>query len=270
MEEDRLSRVTGMLGEPSLKGTTDAIATVRRLLVSFTDTLDVLDCLPAMPMVATGWHWWSRQGAPIHLPRVSWMLRSLTLWHIDRVLSGAEKMFTAGRRLGSRGQAKLMPFAPSPNSGHRFPRDQRRCGSVAPWAECVGAGPVLDRWLAMAVNLQRPPRSGPRLQRQASGWHASCGSGARGRSRYRASRHTRAGRAVSRSAVHINSTGGNRARAAGHPSHCVADTNVACVVRLAATRTQPPLASSKHAGRRAHTTHTDLARVIASRADLMP
>ena len=103
MEEDRLSRVTGMLGEPSLKGTTDAIATVRRLLVSYTDTLDVLDCLPAMPMVATGWHWWSRQGAPIRLPRVSWMLRSLTLWHIDRVLSGAEKMFHRRSALGIAG-----------------------------------------------------------------------------------------------------------------------------------------------------------------------
>ncbi len=102
---------------------------------------------------------------------------------------------------------------------------------------CGGAEPVLDRWLAMAVNLQRPPRSGPRVQRQASAWHASCGSGARGGSRYRASRHTRAGRAVSRSAVHINSTGGNRARTAGHPSHRVAGTNVARVVRFVATRT---------------------------------
>jgi hypothetical protein len=103
MEEDRLSRVTGMLGEPSLKGTADAIATVRRLLVSYTDTLDVLDCLPAMPVVATGWHWWSRPGAPIRLPRVSWMLRSLTLWHIDHVLSGAEKMLHRRSALGIAG-----------------------------------------------------------------------------------------------------------------------------------------------------------------------
>jgi hypothetical protein len=103
MEEDQLPRVTGMLGEPSLKGTTDATATVRRLLVAYTDTLDVLDCLPAMPTVATGWHWWSRPGAPIRLPRVSWMLRSLTLWHIDRVLSGAEKIFHRRSALGIAG-----------------------------------------------------------------------------------------------------------------------------------------------------------------------
>ena len=92
-----------MLGEPSLKGTTDATATVRRLLVAYADTLDVLDRLPAMPMVATGWHWWSRPGAPIRLPRVSWMLRSLTLWHIDRVLSGAERMFHRRSALGIAG-----------------------------------------------------------------------------------------------------------------------------------------------------------------------
>lgn len=92
-----------MLGEPSLKGATDATATVRRLLVAYTDTLDVLDGLPAMPTVATGWHWWSRPGAPIRLPRVSWMLRSLTLWHIERVLSGAEKMFHRRSALGIAG-----------------------------------------------------------------------------------------------------------------------------------------------------------------------
>jgi hypothetical protein len=92
-----------VLGEPSLKGTTDATATVRRLLVAYADTLDVLDRLPAMPTVATGWYWWSRPGSPIRLPRVSWMLRSLTLWHIDRVLSGAEKMFRRRSALGIAG-----------------------------------------------------------------------------------------------------------------------------------------------------------------------
>jgi hypothetical protein len=95
-----------MLGEPSLKSATDATATVRRLLVAYTDTLDVLDGLPAMPTVATGWHWWSRPGAPIRLPRVSWMLRSLTLWHIERVLSGAEQMFHRRSALGIAGAAE--------------------------------------------------------------------------------------------------------------------------------------------------------------------
>jgi hypothetical protein len=97
---DQLPGVPGVLGEPPPQGATDATATVRRLLVAYADTLDVVDGLPAMPMVATGKHWWSRPGAPIRLPRVSWMLRSLTLWHIDRVLSGAERMFHRRSALG--------------------------------------------------------------------------------------------------------------------------------------------------------------------------
>lgn len=68
-------------------------ATVRRLLAAYADTLDILDGLPMIPMVASRWHWWSRQRSPIRLPRISWMLRSLTLWHIDRVLSEAERAF---------------------------------------------------------------------------------------------------------------------------------------------------------------------------------
>ena len=51
-------------------------------------------------MVATGWHWWSRPDAPIRLPRVRWMLRSLTLWHIERVLAGAERVFRRRTALG--------------------------------------------------------------------------------------------------------------------------------------------------------------------------
>ncbi len=35
-------------------------ATVRRLLAAYASTLDVLDGLPATPMIATRWHWWSR------------------------------------------------------------------------------------------------------------------------------------------------------------------------------------------------------------------
>ena len=85
------------------QGVPEATATVRRLLVAYADTLDVLDGLPAAPMVATGWHWWSRPSAPIRLPRVSWMLRSLTLWHIDRVLSGAEGVFHRRSGLGIAG-----------------------------------------------------------------------------------------------------------------------------------------------------------------------
>lgn len=79
---------------------TEARATVRRLLVAYADTLDVVDSLPLTPMVATGWHWWSKPGAPIRVPRVSWMLRSLMLWHIDRVLAGAERAFHRRAALG--------------------------------------------------------------------------------------------------------------------------------------------------------------------------
>ena len=98
-EGDQRPGIPGVLGEASPQGATDATATVRRLLAAYADTLDVVDRLPAMPMVATGRHW-SRPGAPIRLPRVSWMLRSLTLWHIDRVLSGAERMFHRRSALG--------------------------------------------------------------------------------------------------------------------------------------------------------------------------
>jgi hypothetical protein len=75
-------------------------AAVRRLLAAYGNTLDVLDGLPMAPMVATRWHWWSRPDSPIRLPRISWMLRWLTLWHIDRVLSGAERAFRRRSALG--------------------------------------------------------------------------------------------------------------------------------------------------------------------------
>jgi hypothetical protein len=80
-----------------------ATAAVRRLLAAYARTLDVLDGLPVTPMVATRWHWWSRPSAPIRLPRMSWMLRSLTLWHIDRVLTGAERIFRRRSALGIAG-----------------------------------------------------------------------------------------------------------------------------------------------------------------------
>jgi len=80
-----------------------ATAAVRRLLAAYASTLDVLDDVPVTPMVATRWHWWSRPSAPIRLPRISWMLRSLTLWHIDRVLTGAERIFRRRSALGIAG-----------------------------------------------------------------------------------------------------------------------------------------------------------------------
>jgi hypothetical protein len=76
-------------------------ATVRPLLVAYADTLHVLDGLPLVPMVATRWHWLSRPDAPIRLPRASWMLRSLTLWHIDRVLAGLEQALRRRSAIGT-------------------------------------------------------------------------------------------------------------------------------------------------------------------------
>jgi hypothetical protein len=65
-------------------------ATIRRLLVAYNDTLGVIEDLPAAPLVATNWRS-SRSGVPVRLPRPSWMLDSLTLWHIDRVLAAVER-----------------------------------------------------------------------------------------------------------------------------------------------------------------------------------
>ena len=87
----------------ALKAVPDATATVRRLLVAYAHTLEIVDGLPLAPMVATGWYWRSRPSAPIRLPRVSWMLRSLMLWHIDRVLLGAEQAFRRRSALGIAG-----------------------------------------------------------------------------------------------------------------------------------------------------------------------
>jgi hypothetical protein len=85
---------------PEAQAAQSPTATVRLLLLAYADTLDVIDGLPVTPMVATGWHWWSRPDAPIRLPRVRWMLRSLTLWHIERVLGGAERVFRRRTALG--------------------------------------------------------------------------------------------------------------------------------------------------------------------------
>jgi hypothetical protein len=85
---------------PGVPAARSPAATVRLLLLAYADTLDVIDGLPVTPMVATGWHWWSRPDAPIRLPRVRWMLRSLTLWHIERVLAGAERVFRRRTALG--------------------------------------------------------------------------------------------------------------------------------------------------------------------------
>jgi hypothetical protein len=75
-------------------------ARARRLLVAYADTLDLVEQLPPAPMVSTGWCWWRRPDSPIRLPRVSWMLRPLLVWHIDRVLTAAAQLFHRRVALG--------------------------------------------------------------------------------------------------------------------------------------------------------------------------
>lgn len=80
----------GTLAAQVMPGTT---ATVQRLLAAYANTLDVIDGLAMTAMAATRWRSWSRRHSLIRLPRIPWMLRSLMLWHIDRVLREAERAF---------------------------------------------------------------------------------------------------------------------------------------------------------------------------------
>jgi hypothetical protein len=84
----------------------EVAATARRLLVAYAETLDLVEHLPAAPMVSTGWRWWLRPNHPIRLPRVSWMLRPLLLWHIDRVLTGAARVLHRRAAIGIAGSAE--------------------------------------------------------------------------------------------------------------------------------------------------------------------
>ncbi len=144
-------------------------ATVRRLLAAYASTLDVLDGLPATPMIATRWHWWSRPSAPIRLPRISWMLRSLTLWHIDRVLSGAEQVFRRRSALGIAGAdeadarvavAEFRASLPSRSRVLRIGRayDVEHLRGMHPAAQALAAGPGVLFGLPALIVLARAPR----------------------------------------------------------------------------------------------------------------
>ncbi len=84
----------------------EVTAAARRLLVAYADTLDLVEQLPAAPMVSTGWRWWWRPSSPVRLPRASWMLRPLLLWHIDRVLTSAARLSHRRVALGIGGSAE--------------------------------------------------------------------------------------------------------------------------------------------------------------------
>lgn len=75
-------------------------ASVRHLLVAYSATLDAVDRLPLVPMVAVGWRWrWPKRG-PLRLPRLSLTAHSLTVRHIDRVLAAAERSLLRRVALG--------------------------------------------------------------------------------------------------------------------------------------------------------------------------
>jgi hypothetical protein len=86
--------------------TPEVAVTARRLLVGYADTLELVHRLPAAPMVSTGWRWWRRPNHPIRLPRPRWMLRPLLVWHIDRVLTGAARVFHRRVAIGIAGPAE--------------------------------------------------------------------------------------------------------------------------------------------------------------------
>jgi hypothetical protein len=97
-------RFVGDISEAQALPAPGTTATVRQLLKAYAGTLDAVDALPVIPMAASRWHWRpgpGRPGAPVRLPRVPWMLRSLTLWHIDRVLLAAEQALRRRSALGN-------------------------------------------------------------------------------------------------------------------------------------------------------------------------
>ena len=136
-------------------------ATVRRLLAAYADTLDILDGLPMTPMVASRWHWWSRQRSPIRLPRISWMLRSLTLWHIDRVLSEAERAFRR-RSAPTRLPAAARQRPPRSTTG---PAARAPSGSTYANARRLRA----SAWHCLALRLVTLPLARP-VQRSGPGF----------------------------------------------------------------------------------------------------
>jgi hypothetical protein len=84
----------------------EVTVTARRLLVAYADSLDLVERLPAAPMVSTGWRWWLRPNRPIRLPRATWMLKPMLVWHIDRVLTGAARVFHRRVAIGIAGPAE--------------------------------------------------------------------------------------------------------------------------------------------------------------------
>jgi hypothetical protein len=63
---------------------------VRRLLAAYSDTLDTVDRLRWAPLVAVWWSYRSPRRTPLRLPRPAFMLRSVTVRHMERVLGPLE------------------------------------------------------------------------------------------------------------------------------------------------------------------------------------
>lgn len=120
-------------------------ARARRLLVAYADTLDLVEQLPAAPMVSTGWRWWGRGSRPIRLPRLSWMVRPLLVWHVDRVLTGAARVF---HRRVAVGQA-------SPAEADALHAIEEFRSSLPPRSKAFGFGVVAVLTVLLAQGLAK-------------------------------------------------------------------------------------------------------------------
>lgn len=64
---------------------------IRRLLAAYATTLDLVDRVGPAPLVAVGRRWIAPMTGPLLLPRPAFMLRALTVRHMDAVLAALER-----------------------------------------------------------------------------------------------------------------------------------------------------------------------------------
>ncbi len=74
---------------------------IPRLLTAYAATLDLVDRVGPVPLVAVGRRWIAPMTGPLRLPRPAFMLRALTVRHMDAVLAGLERRGRRRAALGS-------------------------------------------------------------------------------------------------------------------------------------------------------------------------
>src|SRR5687767_12701338 len=74
---------------------------IPRLLAAYAATLDLVDRVGPAPLVAIGRRWIAPMTGPLLLPRPAFMLRALTVRHMDAVLAGLERRCRRRAALGS-------------------------------------------------------------------------------------------------------------------------------------------------------------------------